>query len=78
MHGLGKAGLSETEEIQHEFTWDLPSWDALVEFAQKLFGLTGASAGTVRAELEGAFEVREDAEGVHLPWTLVYARARKR
>ena len=44
-----------------------------MRFCQGLFGLLHADLATVRREIRDSFEIRETAESVVLPWSLVYA-----
>lgn len=74
---LQKAGFSEIKEKHHRFTWDFPDWEALVYFSRKLFGLSKASDSQIRQALNESFKIASDQDGVHLPWSLLYARGVK-
>jgi len=72
---LGDAGFTSVEEHHHTFTWDFPSWEALVWFCKHFFGLVKADYVEVECELTRYFDIKTNAAGVHLPWSLVYASA---
>ena len=74
---LAGAGFTAVREEHCHFDWRFPDRDTLWTYCGELFGLVKAAPGQVEAEVRRRFEVREAADGVRLPWSLVYAVGRK-
>jgi len=71
---LADAGFVQEEESQETFTWDFPDHTTMLAFCRDLFGLTRASPDAIERELLRSLPVSTDDDGVHLGWSLLYAR----
>jgi SAM-dependent methyltransferase len=70
---MSDVGLVDIHEEYIEFTWDLPSLPALVEFCHMLFRMDRATLPQVREEIDRYLTYNVSFEGAHLHWSLIYA-----
>lgn len=74
---LASAGFVDVRESYERFTWTCPDHLTLVHFCRDLFGMTRATPEQVDDALAQHLQPFTDDRGAHLPWSLLYAVARK-
>lgn len=72
---LQDAGFSGCTMALCDYTWQFPDWNAAVFFCRNLFGIDRADDTTLRRGLETHLGAQETADGVQLPWQLLFFRA---
>lgn len=74
---LSDVGFGFASEAHHECPWQFENLEQMTRFCKKLFGMRHASTANIYDALKAHFDIATISTGVKLPWSLVYASARK-
>lgn len=74
---LNNAGFTATEETTEQFHWRCPSKEDLLFFIHELFGMVNLDPEKTGDVLPEGMQIQTNSSSAELPWSLVFASARK-